>query len=290
MRFFYERLTKDHCKEVPDLKTSSTSLPDISHLELDLKDPELTEPAQDSRIPFETIQVLNLMGCNISTLQAVENLLKKCKNLKALWLKKNPIMEDEATVTKIRAYIEAYFKKIELFNGKFTKNCGPFGLMFVSLDCQLRNVMSMDSNELSRLVFTDRDVFRIADLPDKIRAFSNIKSIVAMNTYFDKTSHAQMFFDMIKNLPELEDLWVEYYMLDMFWKIKERMRFLCPKIKRINGCDLELEMPTEEEHKIDRIVENVWPKMEWFSYKVPDNDVTVYNTSGDQASGRVLIF
>ena len=259
--------------------------PDITHIELDLNDAALSDPASDPRIKFESVQILNLMRCNISTFDAVEALLKKCPRLRAVWLNHNPITSEESNQLKIKQFIEQFFPHIELFNGKFTKNCGAFGILFVSTGCDMRTAMGLDSTQIRKLDFTNRDLYRVENLAQKMGAFGNVTKLVAKNTFFKIASEAQTFFEMLPRLSKLEDLEVDYYMLDMFWKIKKRMFGLCPRLKRINGYDLSFEIPTPDDEKIDRVVANLWGKMGWFSYLVPDNEVTVYQT-GSASQGQ----
>lgn len=177
----------------------------------------------------------------------------------------------------MRNYIEQDHPHIELFNSKFTKHCSHWGLRFVSLGFDLNLTRNTPNALIRRLELSGRDLYRIEHFIDKLKEFPNVEQVAARETFFDSYKQANRFLDMMKTLPRLKSLELDYYMLDLFWKIRDRILILYPQFREINGYNIRFTQPNELDLKLDRIVENTWRGCNWFSFQVPETDVTVYS-------------
>jgi hypothetical protein len=75
---------------------------------------------------------------------------------------------------------------------------------------------------------------------------------------FKTMGECNEFLLMIKEMPCLTHLEMDYYLLDLFWKIKKSIKNLNPTIKYINGYDIGYSQPKEEDEDTDDIVRNIW--------------------------------
>jgi hypothetical protein len=189
----------------------------------------------------------------------------------------NPICQNKEQEEMMRRYIEQDHPNIELFNSKFTYHCTDFGLRFVSMNFDLNLTRNTPNELIRRLDLSGRDLYRIKNLIQKLTVFKNVDSIAARETFFDSAEQALLFLDMMKSLPNLRSLELDYYMLDLFWKIKERIMVLYPNFEDINGYNIKFAQPSELDLKLDRILENIWRTCGWFSFQIPENDVTMYS-------------
>jgi hypothetical protein len=220
---------------------------------------------------------MSLYGCQISNLKVFDDFLKKCPNLKVLWLNDNPICKDKDQEEMIRKYIEQDHPNIELFNSKFTMYCTDWGMRFVSLNFDLNLTRNTPNDLIRRLDLSGRDLYRVANFLEKLSPFKNVDTVAARETFFESYKHANQFLDMMKTIPKLRSLELDYYMLDLFWKIKDKIISLYPRFEDINGYNIKFSQPSEQDLKLDHILENIWRKCGWFSFQVPENDVTMYS-------------
>ena len=177
----------------------------------------------------------------------------------------------------MRKYIEQDHPNIELFNSKFTMFCSDWGLRFVSLNFDLNLTRNTPNENIRRLDLSGRNLYRIAKFNEKLQVFKNVDTVAARDTFFESYKHANQFLDMMKNLPNLKSLELDYYMLDLFWKIGERIMVLYPNFEDINGYNIRFTQPSEQDLKLDLILENIWRTCGWFSFQIPEDDVTMYS-------------
>jgi hypothetical protein len=258
---------------------------DTSNMEYDFDEQPITDPSTLENVDFEKVQVMSLYGCQISDLVLFDKFLKQSPNLKVLWMNENPLCKDKEQEQIMRAYIEQDHPHIELFNSKFTKHAGEWAFKFVSLGFDLNLTRNTPSHLIRRLDFSSRDLYRVQFMPEKLAAFPNVNQIVARDTFFNSYEDANKFLAMMKSLPNLNSLDLDYYMLDLFWKIKDKILGHYPKFDNINGYKLGFIQPNEIDLKLDRIIENLWRSCGWFSFQVPETDVTVYSLD-EKAMGR----
>ena len=255
----------------------SSTKESIADLEYEFDYQPISEPSKLEGVNFEKVQVMSLYGCQISELKAFDDFLKKCPNLKVLWLNDNPICKDKEQEEMMRKYIEQDHPNIELFNSKFTEHTADWGLRFVSFGFDLNLTRNTPNSLVKRLDLSGRNFYRVKYFTEKLKLFPNVNQIIAMETYFESYEQANKFLAMMKSLPKLESLELNYYMLDLFWKIKGRIFELYPQFKQINGYYIGFTKPSELDLKLDRILENLWRKCGWFSFQIPETDVTMYS-------------
>lgn len=248
-----------------------------SNLEYEFDYQPVEDPCSLDQVDYENVQVMSLYGCKVSDLVLFDRFLKKSPNLKVLWMNDNPLCRDKEQEETMRKYIEQDHPNIELFNSKFTKHTGPWGFRFVSLGFDLSLTRTTPDISLRRLDFSGRDIFRVEHLPLKLKEFPNVDQIIARDTFFETLKQANQFLEMMKSLPKLTSLELEYYMLDLFWKIKDKILTHYPKFKTINGYHLGYSQPSELDLKLDRILENLWRTCGWFSFQVPETGMTMYS-------------
>lgn len=220
---------------------------------------------------------MSFYGCQIKELKVFDDFMRRSPNLKVIWLNDNPICNDKEQENIMRSYIEQEFPNVELFNSKFTKHCGTWGLKFVSFGFDINLADTTPDSDLKHLDISSRDIYRIENCTEKIQNFSNLTKITANDTFFESVEQAAFFIEMMKKLPKLESLYLDYYMLDLFWKIKKRILGLFPQFKNINGYDIKFTQPSEEDLKIERVVGNLWRNCQWFSYQIPEDSMTYYS-------------
>lgn len=237
----------------------------------------VSDPSTLENVDFQKAEVVSLYGCQISELALFDKFLKMCPNLKVLWVNENPICKDKDQEEIMRRYVEQDHPHIELFNSKFTRHCSDWGLRFVSLAFDLNLTRNTPNALIRRLDLSGRNLYRIDHFIEKLKDFPNVNQVAARETFFDSYEQANRFLDMMKSLPQLRSLELDYYMLDLFWKIRDRILILYPHFRDINGYHIGFTQPGEVDLKLDRIVENTWRTCNWFSFQVPETDVTIYS-------------
>ena len=248
-----------------------------AHLEYEFDYQPISDPSKLENVNFEEVLVMSLYGCQIKELKLFDDFMKKCPKLKVLWLNDNPVCKDKKEEEMMRLYIEENYPNVELFNSKFTKHCTDWGIRFVSLSFDLHLTKHTPNSVIKRIDFSSRNLYRVDNLIDKLKEFTNVNQVIARDTFFDSYKQANTFLDLMKTLPNLKSLELDYYMLDLFWKIGNRINELYPHFEHINGYNIKYTQPSETDLKLDRIVENLWRTCGWFSFQVPETDITMYS-------------
>jgi hypothetical protein len=56
-------------------------------------------------------------------------------------------------------------------------------------------------------------------------------------------NQASMFFGILKSLENLTNLYLDYYQLDLFWKIRHKFKDMELKLQYINGYGVGFDQP-----------------------------------------------
>lgn len=251
-----------------DLKVIPESINDPS-LHPCFDDEDIEDP-RNLDIDWDNVITLSLYGCKISNPDFVAEMITKLPKLKALWVNNNPCVEDDKYEKMLRIYVENHHSTIEIFNSKFTIHTSEWGLKFATFGGNLRMVEESKLEDITALDISGREFNNIGD-PTPLNNMPKCTKIYAYNTYFEDYKDANTFMNMIKGMSNLTHLELDYYMLDLFWKITDRILFVNPSIKYINGYDIGFSQPKEEDEEIDKIIKDIWKVTE--SYKIAQGNM-----------------
>jgi tubulin--tyrosine ligase-like protein 12 len=220
-------------------------------------------------VDWEKVETLSFCYTSIADPDIVADMLTKCPQLKALWLNGCPVSEGPREVLMYK-YIEEKHPNLQIYNSKFTKHAKEWAIKLATFgqNCQLSDDIAIEDQRFCDI--SGRNFYALKDDHSIFDRMQNVRTLKARDTFFDSFGEANRFIEMIRDMKHLERIEMEYYMLDMFWDIKERIRNLNPSIRYINGYDLGYEKPKTLDEEVDYIVENIWKITH--SYKLSHGD------------------
>jgi tubulin--tyrosine ligase-like protein 12 len=227
-------------------------------------DESIIDP-RNLNVDWENIETLSLCYTGVSEPDLVAEMLTKCPKLKALWLLGCPLNEGPAE-TLMFLYIEEKFSNIQIYNSKFTKHAKEWAIKLANWGLGSTIADSVPLGEMKGCDINGRNFYALKDDHSLFDAMKKVRSLSARDTTFNSFGEANRFIEMIRDMKELERLEMDYYLLDLFWKIKERIKGLNPGIRYINGYDLGYDEPKELDEEVDFIIEHMWKITK--SYKV----------------------
>lgn len=157
----------------------------------------------------------------------------------------------------IHKYLEELYPTIEIINSKFSCNAGEWALKYSSLNGDLGLIEQFELEDMKEIDLSDRNFFEMKD-HSIFNRLVNCERIKANGMAFDTFGQADRFIQICRDMNSLRFLEMDYYLLDLFWEIKERIKTLNPNIKYINGYDLGFAKPTEKDQEIDQTIKYIW--------------------------------
>lgn len=220
-------------------------------------------------VDWENVETLSFCYTNVTEGDMVADMLTKCPKLKALWLNGCPVAEGPKEMLMLK-YIEELHPNIQIYNSKFTKYATEWAVKLATWGqhSQLADEISIEDMRFCDI--SGRNFYALKDDHTVFDRMQNVRTLKARDTFFDSFGEANRFIQMIRDMKKLERIEMEYYMLDMFWDIKDRIKTLNPTIRYINGYDLGYDKPKALDEEVDFIVENIWKITH--SYKLSHGD------------------
>jgi hypothetical protein len=112
---------------------------------------------------------------------------------------------------------------------------------------------------------------------------SKLRVLEARGTFFDSLKQANIFLgEILKNFKALEQLILDYYMLDLFYKISKHIPNVCPTMKYINGYDIRFDQPNEAEAEVNQVCEFIWKIAQPYSLEMNSGETEGTNASSNQ--------
>lgn len=165
--------------------------------ELELEDMEMLEVGA-LEFPKNLI-TLSLMN---NRLENAEELINKLQylNLRVLWLNGNPV----ASNSDLRTYVENK-TRIEMFNSKFTKNTGDWGIKFAHSK-KIKYANEVDKQSIYVLNLDNRNIYEVD--PTVLEGFTNLRSLSIKD---HPTETAEDFAKLLRiiSIPTLNFLYVD---------------------------------------------------------------------------------
>lgn len=225
------------------------------HPEFDYQD---IDDIRDLDIDWENVITLSLCGCKITNPDVIAVMLPKMPKLKAIWINNNPCVQTEENKKLFRIYVESHHAGVQIVNSKFTKHTREWGLLFSTFGGDMQMVENYNINDLVMVDISDRDFANMRDNVDLLYQLPNVTHVKCYGTAFNSYGETNRFFSMIKAMKKLTHFEMDYYLLDLFWKIKDRIKILNSNLKYINGYSLGFSQPKEYDEETDIIVRDVW--------------------------------
>lgn len=246
-------------------KTKET-LRDVYVRPKEVNDPKLHpefdyQPIQDPReldIDFENAITLSLYGCHIMNVDFIAEILKKMPKLKALWINENPCIHDEQKQGLFHHFVVNHHPGIEILNSKFTKHTREWGLKYTTFGGNMQLVENTNHEDMLYVNISDRNFGAMKENTDVMKSMKKCTLMILNGESFKTMGECNEFLLMIKEMPKLTHLEMDYYLLDLFWKIKDSIKQLNPTLKYINGYDIGFGQPKEEDEDTDDIIKNIW--------------------------------
>ena len=249
-KFFAERKTLRDALFRPKAEENKSLHPDFDG------DESLTDP-RTLDLDWANIETLSLCHTGIEEADMVVEALEKATKLKALWLTGSPVSEGPREFLMMK-YIEEKHPSIQVFNSKFTKFATEWAVKMATfgLSCALVDEVSVE--EMRECDISGRNFYALKDDHSVFDRMQNVRTLKAKETFFHSFGEANRFIEMIRDMKKLERIELDYYMLDLFWDIKERIKTLNPGIRYINEYDLGYDKPKPLDEEVDFIVDNIW--------------------------------
>ncbi|XP_004288983.1 PREDICTED: tubulin--tyrosine ligase-like protein 12 [Fragaria vesca subsp. vesca] len=154
---------------------------------------------------------LSLCGNKIDNLEVVVEEVSKLKNLRALWLNNNPVVENRGNELGDRILRE--LPNLEIFNSKFTANFGEWALGFCGGVFDKENPGSFDLPDRPLQQVTDLDLSDrcIQNLINKAFTPFQLPCLSYLNLRgnpLDETSLSDLLY-VLRNFPSLQSLEVD---------------------------------------------------------------------------------
>lgn len=175
--------------------------------ELDIDDAKLLELALPSKCP--NLVALSLLGNKIKKMETVLEEISKLKDLRALWLNDNPVL-DKCASDMVEAVLQA-FPKLEIFNSHFTRNYGEWALGFCGEIYGKDNPGNDDEHQLLNITSLDLSNRCIHNLNNKAFSPAKIPHLSYLNLRgnpMDENS-AHELLEILKKFPSLNSLEVD---------------------------------------------------------------------------------
>jgi tubulin--tyrosine ligase-like protein 12 len=188
----------------------------------------------------------------------IGEILKKMPKLKALWINGNPCILDEQHSSLAEYFIVSHYPNIEIYNSKFTKNTREWGLKYSTFGGNMELVDSTNHEDMLYIDISERNFGAMKENTDVMKSMKKCTLMILNGENFQTMGECNEFLLMIKEMPCLTHLEMDYYLLDLFWKIKDSVKRLNPVIRYINGYDIGFSQPKEEDEDIDAIIKNIW--------------------------------
>ncbi|XP_078164148.1 tubulin-tyrosine ligase [Carex rostrata] len=164
----------------------------------------------DLSTKFPNLVVLNLWGNKLQNADIVVQEITKCKNLKALWLNENPVL-DSCSDSIAKAFTEA-LPALEIYNSCFTAKFGSWALSFCGGVIGPDNLdFSMDcSPALSGITSLDLSNRCIHKLPETFspNALPNLLQLNVRGNPLDQVPTGEMLM-LVKSFTCLKELEVD---------------------------------------------------------------------------------
>jgi tubulin--tyrosine ligase-like protein 12 len=261
-KFFEERKTLRDQLFRPKLPVDP-----VLHPEFD-GDETITDP-RTVDVDWANVETLSFCNTSIEEGDMVAEMLTRCPKLKALWLNGCPVAEGAKEMLMLM-YIEEKHPNVQIYNSKFTKYAKEWAIKLATFGPHSKLSEETEIEDFRFCDISGRNFYALKDDHSLFDRMQNVRTLIAKNTFFDSFGEANRFIEMIRDMKKLERIEMEYYMLDMFWDIKERIRTLNPTIRYINGYDLGYDKPKTLDEEVDFIVDNIWKITH--SYKLSQGD------------------
>lgn len=219
-------------------------------------DENLTDP-RTVDTDWDNIETISFCNTGISDPDIVADMLNKCPKLKGLWLNGSPVSEG-ARLGLMIMYIEEKHPNIQIYNSKFTKHAKEWAIKFATWGLMSKISDDISIEDMRICDISGRNFYALKDDHSIFDRMQNVRTLRAQDTFFDSFGEANRFIEMMRDMKKLERVEMEYYMLDMFWDIKDRIKTLNPTIKYINEYDLGYAKPKQIDEDVDFIIDNVW--------------------------------
>ncbi|KAL2945111.1 Tubulin--tyrosine ligase-like protein 12 [Bienertia sinuspersici] len=175
--------------------------------ELDLDDAKLLDLDLPSKCP--NLVALSLFGNKINKIETVLEGISKLKNLRALWLNDNPVLEKCAN--SMEEVVLQACPKLEIFNSHFTSNYGEWALGFCGEIYGKDNPENHSEHQLQNITSLDLSDRCIHNLNNKAFSPLEIPHLSHLNLRgnpLDENS-TQQLFEILKRFPSLNSLEVD---------------------------------------------------------------------------------
>lgn len=219
-------------------------------------DETLTDP-RTVDVDWENIETISFCSTGISDPDIVADMLTKCPKLKGLWLNGSPVSEG-ARMALMHMYLEEKHPNVQIYNSKFTKHAKEWAVKFATWGMMSKISDEITIEDMRICDISGRNFYALKDDHTIFDRMQSVRTLKAQETFFDSFGEANRFIEMIRDMKNLERIEMDYYMLDMFWDIKDRIRKLNPTIKYINNYDLGYDKPKPVDEEVDFIIENLW--------------------------------
>ncbi|KMS96222.1 hypothetical protein BVRB_001310 [Beta vulgaris subsp. vulgaris] len=185
-------------------ETSNDGVKWLELEELNIDDAKLLALALPSKCP--NLLALSLLGNKIKMVETVLEELSKLKDLRALWLNDNPVLEKSMVEDVLQA-----FPELEIFNSQFTRNYGEWALGFCGGIYGKDNPGNDGEYQLQDITSLDLSNRCIHNLNNK--AFSSVKipQLLHLNIRGNpmEENSAHELLEMLKRFSSLNSLEVD---------------------------------------------------------------------------------
>ena len=262
-KFFAERKTLRDCLFRPKLEEDRRVHPDFDG------DQSIVDPRK-LELDWPNIETLSLCHTGVEEPDMVAEMLNWCPKLKGLWLTGSPVAEGAKEYLMIR-YVEELHPHIQIYNSKFTKHSKDWAVKLATygLNCVLCDELAIE--HMRECDISGRNFYALKDDHSVFDRMQSVRTLKARETFFNSFGEANRFIEMIRDMRKLERVELDYYMLDLFWDIKDRIKKLNPTIRYINDYDLGYDKPKPLDEEVDFIVDNIWKITQSYKLVVGDS-------------------
>ncbi|KAM2218820.1 hypothetical protein TB2_017699 [Malus domestica] len=255
--------------------------------DLDMDDETLS--SLDLAAKFPDLLALSLCGNKLESVEVVVQEVTKFKNLKALWLDNNPVVQNRGDELADKFLRE--MPSLEIYNSRFTSNFGEWAVGFCGGVYDKENPGSIDQPDNAVHHVTDLDLSNrsIHNIFNKFQAFSpaQLPCLSYLNLRgnpLDETSAGDLLH-LLRNFPSLQSLEVDIPgpLGESAVQILESL----PNVSVLNGVNASKVLETEkdvvdsalqprlpewsaDEPLTDRVISAMWLYL--MTYRVADEE------------------
>lgn len=221
------------------------------------------------QVDWENVETLSFCNCGIVEPDIVADMLTKCPKLKGLWLNGNPVSEGPREMLMVM-YLEEKHPNVQIYNSKFTKHAKEWAIKLATYGLMSKLSDEITIEDMRECDISGRNFYALKDDHSVFDRMQNVRTLKARDTFFNSFGEANRFIEMIRDMKKLERIELDYYMLDLFWDIKDRIKNLNPTIRYISGYDLGYEKPKTLDEEVDSIIRDMWKITS--SYKIAQGE------------------